>query len=133
VIRTPEAYQTAMAEIARLVALDPKADTPEADRLELLAGRAEAWERAQYPGLDLGGQLDAWEALMLWRCARPLPAGILYREISPNCNPDDPEPALIAEWGTAPRGTDDGAMAVGARGQTYGEAAFKLAGMLGIL
>lgn len=76
-------------------------------------------------------QLAAWEALMLWR--RTVPPGIMYREISPNCNPIDPRPVLIAEWGTAPRGNDDGAMAIGATGATYGQAAFKLAGMLGII
>jgi hypothetical protein len=43
-IRTALDYQEAMAEIKQLMALDPPADTPDGDRLELLAQLAEAWE-----------------------------------------------------------------------------------------
>jgi hypothetical protein len=46
-IRTEADYRAAMAEIEVLMVVDPAADSPEGERLELLAALAEAWELKQ--------------------------------------------------------------------------------------
>lgn len=49
VIKTEEDYETALGEVERLVGLDPEPNTPEADRLELLATLVESYEANEFP------------------------------------------------------------------------------------
>lgn len=49
VIKTESQYKEYLKEIERLVRLDPKPDTPDGKRLELLAVLAEAYEEEKYP------------------------------------------------------------------------------------
>lgn len=46
-IRTEEDYQAALEEIERL--MDAQPDTPEGDRLDVLATLVEAWEEKHFP------------------------------------------------------------------------------------
>lgn len=46
-IRTEEDYRVTLEEIQRLMDAEP--DTPEGDRLDVLATLAEAWEAKHYP------------------------------------------------------------------------------------
>ena len=46
-IRTEEDYQAALEEIERL--MDAQPDTPEGDRLDVLATLVEAWEEKRFP------------------------------------------------------------------------------------
>jgi HTH-type transcriptional regulator / antitoxin HigA len=48
-IRTDEDYEEALAEIESLVTADPAPDTPEGERLELLAILIEAYEEQHHP------------------------------------------------------------------------------------
>jgi HTH-type transcriptional regulator/antitoxin HigA len=47
-IKSDSEYQEALAELEGLVALDPDANTPDGDRLELLALLVEEYEREKY-------------------------------------------------------------------------------------
>ncbi len=49
VIKDQKSYQAALAEISRLIDLDPPANTPEADRLELFALLVENYEKETFP------------------------------------------------------------------------------------
>ena len=49
VLRTEEDYQAAVAEIDRLLDLDPQAPSPEYDRLELLSVLVEDYEARHHP------------------------------------------------------------------------------------
>jgi HTH-type transcriptional regulator/antitoxin HigA len=49
IIKTEDEYEAALAEIATLIGNDPPVGTPEADRLELLALLAKAYEDVHYP------------------------------------------------------------------------------------
>lgn len=49
IIKTEEQYRTTLAECERLIALDPKKDTPDGDRLELLALLVEDYEKKYFP------------------------------------------------------------------------------------
>ena len=48
-IKTEEDHKAFLAEVDRLVALDPTPDTPEGDRLELLATLVENYEKEPFP------------------------------------------------------------------------------------
>jgi len=48
-IKTEEDHKTFLAEVERLVALDPAPGTPEGDRLELLATLVEDYEKKHFP------------------------------------------------------------------------------------
>ena len=48
-IKTEEDHKAFLAEVERLVALDPAPDTPEGDRLELLATLVENYEKEHFP------------------------------------------------------------------------------------
>ena len=48
VIKTTSAYRSYLAEVERLVQLDPQADTPEGERLELLALLVEQFEQRRF-------------------------------------------------------------------------------------
>ncbi len=76
-------------------------------------------------------QAAAWEALARWEL--DFSKGERYKSVSPNCNPEDPTPTLIAEAGVEPSGIDDGARAMSASGETYGDAAEQLAEALGLI
>jgi HTH-type transcriptional regulator/antitoxin HigA len=49
VLRTEDDYQAAVAEIDRLLDLDPQAPSPEYDRLELLSVLVEEYEARHHP------------------------------------------------------------------------------------
>ena len=49
VLRSEDEYNTAVAEIDRLLDLDPQPSTPEYDRLELLSVLVEDFEARHYP------------------------------------------------------------------------------------
>ncbi|OGL61538.1 MAG: hypothetical protein A3I72_08570 [Candidatus Tectomicrobia bacterium RIFCSPLOWO2_02_FULL_70_19] len=48
-IKTEEDHEASLAEVERLVALDPAPNTPEGDRLELLATLVEEYEKDHFP------------------------------------------------------------------------------------
>ena len=48
-IKTEEDHKAFLAEVERLVALDPAPGTPEGDRLELLATLVEEYEKEHFP------------------------------------------------------------------------------------
>lgn len=48
-LKTKSDYEAALAETERLVALDPKAGTAAADRLDLLALLVETYEKSRFP------------------------------------------------------------------------------------
>ncbi|MFT4104032.1 MAG: transcriptional regulator [Burkholderiaceae bacterium] len=48
-IRTQADYKAMLAEVSKLVDLDPRRDTPEGDRLEVLSLLVEAYEDEHYP------------------------------------------------------------------------------------
>lgn len=48
-IRTAADYRRALREVSALVDLDPRRNSPEGERLEVLATLVEAWERKHYP------------------------------------------------------------------------------------
>lgn len=60
IIKSEEDYETALAEVERLIALDPEPGTPEADRLELFSTLVEAYETEKFPF----EQPDAVEAIL---------------------------------------------------------------------
>ena len=49
VIKSEEDYETALAEVERLIALDPAPGTPQADRLELFSTLVETYEIEKFP------------------------------------------------------------------------------------
>lgn len=49
VIKTEEDHKNALAEVERLAALDPAPNTPEGDRLGLLATLVENHEKERFP------------------------------------------------------------------------------------
>lgn len=49
VLAAQTSYKQALAEVSRLVDLDPAAGTPEGDKLQVLTSLVEAYEAAQYP------------------------------------------------------------------------------------
>src|SRR5688572_21635672 len=57
-IKSESQYDETLAEVERLVALDPAPGTPDAERLELLAHLAHAYENANYP-IELPDPLEA--------------------------------------------------------------------------
>ncbi len=48
-IRTAADYRRTLREVAMLVEQDPRRDSPEGERLDVLATLVEAWERRHYP------------------------------------------------------------------------------------
>lgn len=48
-IRTKADYRRALREVSALVDLDPRPNSPEGERLDVLATLIEAWERKRYP------------------------------------------------------------------------------------
>lgn len=48
-VRTEADYKAMLAEVSRLIDLDPPRGTPEGDRLEVLSLLVEAWEDEHYP------------------------------------------------------------------------------------
>lgn len=58
VIKTPEEYETALAEIEPLIDLDPEPETSDADRLELLSLLIKDYEERRYP-MDLPDPIEA--------------------------------------------------------------------------
>lgn len=48
-IRTKADYRRALREVSALVDLDPRPNSPEGERLDVLATLVEAWERKHYP------------------------------------------------------------------------------------
>ncbi|MBI2931631.1 MAG: ImmA/IrrE family metallo-endopeptidase [Planctomycetes bacterium] len=57
-IKTTEEHEAALAEIERLMSLDPDAGTPEARRLELFAKLVEDYERERFP-FETPGPIEA--------------------------------------------------------------------------
>lgn len=58
---TEETHAAALAEIERLIRLDPAAGTPDAEKLQELAGRVQAYERDRwFREFELTGE-DGWE------------------------------------------------------------------------
>ena len=49
VIKSESEYKIAIAEVERLIALDPEPATPDAERLDLLAMLIEAYEKKRFP------------------------------------------------------------------------------------
>lgn len=49
IIRTPEEYKESLAEVERLIALDPEPGTHEAERLDVLAVLVETYEKQHFP------------------------------------------------------------------------------------
>jgi len=49
ILKSKSEYLEALAELKRLVALDPDSETPEGDELELLAVLIEEYESREYP------------------------------------------------------------------------------------
>jgi len=49
IIRTPEEYKGSLAEVERLIALDPNPGTSEAELLDVLAMLVETYEKQQFP------------------------------------------------------------------------------------
>jgi len=58
VIKTDEEYETALAEVERLMDKDPAPGTPNADRLELLALIVRDFEEKNYP-VDIPDPIEA--------------------------------------------------------------------------
>lgn len=58
IIKTEKQYEKAFAEVERLITLDPKTGTPEADKLDLLALLVENYEKEKFP-FDLPSPIDA--------------------------------------------------------------------------
>jgi HTH-type transcriptional regulator/antitoxin HigA len=58
VIKTDAEHQDALTEIRRLMALDPDPNTPDGDKLELLALLVEEYESKRYP-FELPDPIDA--------------------------------------------------------------------------
>ncbi len=48
IIKTEEEYKKSLAEVERLIVLDPEQGTPEGDRLELLAMLVENYEKVHF-------------------------------------------------------------------------------------
>lgn len=57
-IRTEADYQAALKEISGLIDLDPALDSPEGERLDILATLVEAYERKHFP-IDLPDPIEA--------------------------------------------------------------------------
>jgi HTH-type transcriptional regulator/antitoxin HigA len=57
-IRSEADYQLALKEISKLVDLDPAPDTPEGERLDILATLAEAYQDKHFP-IDLPDPIEA--------------------------------------------------------------------------
>src|SRR6266436_7059628 len=57
-IKTDSQHEETLAEVERLVALDPAPGTPEAERLELLAHLVRAYENEHYP-IELPDPIEA--------------------------------------------------------------------------
>lgn len=57
-IRTEADYQAALKEISALVDLDPVLESPEGERLDILATLAEAYEARHFP-IDLPDPIEA--------------------------------------------------------------------------
>ncbi len=57
-IKSESQYEETLAEVERLVALDPTPGTPDAERLELLAHLVRAYESTHYP-IELPDPLEA--------------------------------------------------------------------------
>ncbi|MFQ5787361.1 MAG: hypothetical protein ACE5H1_05215, partial [Thermodesulfobacteriota bacterium] len=58
IIKTEEEYKKLLAEVERLIVLDPKQGTPEGDRLELLAMLVENYEKVHF-SFNLPSPIDA--------------------------------------------------------------------------
>lgn len=69
-IHTQQDYRLALAEVSRLVDLDPEAGTPDGDKLEVLATLVEAYEAAHYPA-TLPDPIDAIKFRMEMQGLRP--------------------------------------------------------------
>lgn len=63
VIKTDAEHQEALAEIERLIELDPELNTPNGNKLELLALLVQQYESERFP-IDLPDPVDAIEFLM---------------------------------------------------------------------
>lgn len=69
-IHTKADYQQALAEISRLVDIDPEPGTLEGDKLEVLATLVEAYEREHFP-MNLPDPIEAIKFSMESRGLRP--------------------------------------------------------------
>jgi len=58
IVHTDPEHHDALAELDRLMEIDPESGTPEADELELLALVVEDYEKARWP-IDLPDAVDA--------------------------------------------------------------------------
>jgi len=75
VIKSESEYKIAIAEVERLIALDPEPATPDAERLDLLAMLIEAYEKKRFP-IALPSPIDA----ILFRMEEQ---GLLQKDLIP--------------------------------------------------
>ena len=75
VIKTEQEYEEALAEVERLIALDPEPGTPQADNLELLSTLVEHYEIKRFP-FDKPDPIDA----ILFRMEQQ---GLIQRDLVP--------------------------------------------------
>ncbi|MBC3918122.1 transcriptional regulator [Undibacterium sp. CY18W] len=69
-IHTQEDYKRALAEVSRLVDIDPEVGTPDGDKLEVLATLVELYEAVEYPA-TLPSPIDAIKFRMEMQGLRP--------------------------------------------------------------
>ena len=75
IIKTEAEYEEALAEVERLIALDPEPGTPEGDSLELLSTLVETYEIERFP-FDKPDPIDA----ILFRMEQQ---GLIQRDLVP--------------------------------------------------
>ena len=69
-IKTEADYAAVLREVSALVDIDPQADSPEGDRLDVLVTLVQAWEARHHPiGSAVLVPMDEW--LRLKAAARP--------------------------------------------------------------
>jgi HTH-type transcriptional regulator / antitoxin HigA len=70
-IHTDADYRVTLAEVSRLVDLDPPLGSPDGDKLEILAILLEAYEAVQYPA-SLPDPVEAIQSIMESQGLRPI-------------------------------------------------------------